>query len=306
MFRNITTVPQLAAAVGVVGAVLVGGFLLLAPAGKLSSLAAQNSERPGTGVIRVEHGQPKPQVQAPAAAAMPVVGSGVGPFNGEQKAAIETIVRDYFINNPEVFLDIQQAVEAKMEKIQADRLKMAVKDNAKELFKRSSAPIAGNPQGDITVVEFFDYNCGYCRKAFVDMAKLIEGDSKIKLVLKELPILSKGSEDAAKVALAAKAQGKYWEAHRALLTVRGELNEQTAFKAVEKIGLDMAKLKTDMESAAVLGEIKLVRDLAQKMGIQGTPHFLVGDRAIPGAPGNLLEQVQGHVAELRKTGCSVC
>ncbi len=297
MFRGITTVPQLAAVAGGVGAILVGGFLWLVPAGKPSSSAVQNGIRPSTTDVRVTQGQPAPTA---------VTGSGHGPFNAEQKTAIETIVRDYFINNPEAFLDIQQAVEARMEKIQAERQKMALKENAKDLFKRSNAPIAGNPQGDITVVEFFDYNCGYCRKAFLDMAKLIEGDSKIKLVLKELPILSKGSEEAAKVALAAKLQGKYWEAHRALLSVRGELNEQTALKAMEKVGVDLAKLKKDMESAEVLGEIKLVRDIAQKMGIQGTPHFLVGDRVIAGAPGNLLEQVQGHVAELRKTGCSVC
>ena len=113
-----------------------------------------------------------------------------------------------------------------MEKTQAEKVKGALKDHAKDIYKRSSAPVAGNPQGDITVVEFFDYNCGYCKRAFGDMAKLIEKDGKVKLVLKELPILSKGSEDASKVALAAKLQGKYWEAHRALLTVRGELNEQ--------------------------------------------------------------------------------
>ena len=108
------------------------------------------------------------------------------------------------------------------------------------------------------------------------------------------------------MALAAKLQGQYWEAHRAMLNVRGELNEQTSLKAVEKIGLDMAKLKKDMDSAEVKGEIVFVRELAQKMGIQGTPHFLVGDRVIPGAPGNLLETMTGHIAELRKTGCSVC
>lgn len=295
MRRLISTVPQLAAVAGACGAALVAGVLTLGSG--FNPLAAPAHAADVEKQVQLAQAAPGQPAQ-PGADAMP--------FNTQQRAAIERIVKDYFLNNPEVFLDIQQALESRMEKIQAERLKVALASNAKDLFKRSSAPIAGNPQGDITVVEFFDYNCGYCRKAFGDMAKLIEQDKKIKLVLKELPILSKGSEDASKVALAAKLQGKYWEAHRALLTVRGELNETTALKAVEKIGLDMAKLKKDMESAEVLGEIKLVRDLAQKMGIQGTPHFLVGDRAIPGAPGNLLEQMQGHVAELRKTGCSVC
>jgi protein-disulfide isomerase len=101
-------------------------------------------------------------------------------------------------------------------------------------------------------------------------------------------------------------QGKYWEAHRALITIRGEINEQSGLKAVEKLGLDMTRLKRDMESPEVKAEIGFVRDLAQKMGIQGTPHFLVGDRAIPGAPSNLLEQITSHVSDLRKNGCSVC
>lgn len=298
MFRLVSTVPQLAAVTGAIGALVVGG--VLAMSGNPLSSAAFASDRTRTGEIQVAQAAPAPTAQPPANA------NPYAPITPEQKTAIEKIVKDYFLNNPEAFLDIQQALEAKMEKIQADRLKVALTENAKDIFKRSTAPVAGNPQGDITVVEFFDYNCGYCRKAFGDMAKLLEKDTKVKLVLKELPILSKGSEEASKVALAAKLQGKYWEVHRALLTVRGELNEQTALKAVEKLGVDMARLKKDMESPEVLSEIKFVRDLAQKMQIQGTPHFLVGDRAIPGAPGNLLEQVQNHIAELRKTGCTVC
>ena len=248
----------------------------------------------------------RPVVLAQAPAAPSTAPAKPSPFNADQKAAIEQIVKDYFLNNPEAFLEIQTALEAKMEKIQADKLKTALQENAKDIFKRTNAPVAGNPTGDITIVEFFDYNCGYCKRAFTDIAKLIEKDNKVRVVLKELPILSKGSEEASKVALAAKLQGKYWEAHRALLGVRGELNEATALKAVERIGLDLARLKKDMESAEVKGEIAFVRGLAQKMGIQGTPHFLVGDRAIPGAPSNLLDQLSGNVAELRKSGCSVC
>lgn len=227
-------------------------------------------------------------------------------FNAEQKAAIHSIIKDYLLKNPEVFLEVQTALESKMETIQAEKLKLALKDNAADIFRRASSPMAGNPSGDVTVVEFFDYNCGYCKKAYTDIAALVDKDKKVKLVLKELPILSKGSEEAAKIAIAAKMQGKYWEAHRAMIQLRGEVNEQTGLKAVEKIGLDMTKLKKDMESDEVKTEIKFVRDLAQKMGIQGTPHFLVGDRAIPGAPGNLLDQINGHVADLRKNGCSVC
>jgi protein-disulfide isomerase len=235
--------------------------------------------------------------------------SAAAPFDESQKAAIHEIIKDYLINNPEVMLEVQNALETKMEKIQAEKLQGALQSNAAEIFRHAEAPVAGNPNGDVPIVEFFDYNCGYCKRAFGDIAKLVEGDSKIKLVLKELPILSKASEEAARVALAAHLQNKYWQVHGALLNIRGEVNEQTSIRAVERLnaGIDIARLKKDMSSEAVSAEIARVRDLARKMGIQGTPHFLVGDRAIAGAPGNLLEQIRTHVAEIRKSGgCAVC
>jgi protein-disulfide isomerase len=249
-----------------------------------------------------------PVVLAQAAPSAPSTQATPAPevFNADQKAAIEKIVKEYFLKNPEAFLEIQTALEAKMENIQAEKMKTALKENAADIFKRQSSPVAGNPKGDITVVEFFDYNCGYCRKAYGDIAKLVDSDSKIKLVLKELPILTKGSEEASRVAIAAKMQGRYWDVHRALITLRGEANEQTALKVVEKLGLDMTRLKKDMQSDEVKQEISFVRQLAHKMGIQGTPHFLVGDHVIPGAPGNLLEQISDYVTDLRKNGCSVC
>ena len=144
--------------------------------------------------------------------------AAASPFTAEQKAAIEKIIKDYLLANPEVMMDVQNALEAKMETLQAERLKLTLKESADEIFRRPNAPIAGNPNGDITVVEFFDYNCGYCKRAFSDIAKMVEKDPKVKVVFKELPILSKGSEEAAKVALAAQMQGKYWEVHRTLLS----------------------------------------------------------------------------------------
>lgn len=227
-------------------------------------------------------------------------------FSAEQKKAIEEIVKDYLINNPEVFLEIQQVLEAKMDKIQAEKLTVAISENAKDIYHDPNSAVAGNPNGNITVVEFFDYNCGYCKKSFADMIKLIGADSNIRIVFKELPILAKASDEAARVALAARLQGKYWEMHKALFENKGPANEANALKLAEKIGLDMAKLKTDMNGPEVRAEIEKTKKLAQKMGINGTPHFLVGDRSIPGAPENLLEQIKSLAADLRKNGCSVC
>ena len=156
------------------------------------------------------------------------------------------------------------------------------------------------------VIEFFDYNCGYCKRAFGDIVRLIDKDKQVRFILKELPILSKGSEETAKVALAAKMQGKYWEFHRAMLESTGQANEASALRIAEKLSLDMTKLKKDMAGPEVKKEIDDTRALAQKLGIQGTPHFLVADRIIPGAPENLLERMTKLVAEVRKEGCKVC
>jgi protein-disulfide isomerase len=227
-------------------------------------------------------------------------------ISGDQKGQIEAIVKEYLLTNPELLLEMQSALEAKMAKEEAAKTKVLVSENAKDLYRHPDAALAGNPDGDITVVEFFDYNCGYCKRGFGDVAKLIEEDKNIRFVFKEFPILREDSEDAARVALAAKMQGKYFEVHRELINSKGLVNEAAGLKAAEKHGLDMEKLKADMNSDEVTGEIERVKELAGKMGINGTPHFLVGDRAIGGAPQNLYELLRSNVAELRKSGCTYC
>jgi protein-disulfide isomerase len=250
---------------------------------------------------------PTPAAPTPAAPAATVLASGPGAFSPDQRGQIEAIVKAYLLNNPEVMVEIQQTLEAKMEKIQAEKMTVALQESSVELFRSPTAPIAGNPKGDVTVVEFFDYNCGYCKKAFIDIAAAAEKDKGLKLVLKEFPILSKGSEEAAKVALAAKMQGKYWEFHRAMLESQGQANEASALKVAEKLGLNIAKLKIDLASAEVKKEIDDTRKLAAKLGIQGTPHFLVGERPIGGAPDGLAELLVQTAAEIRKAGgCKVC
>lgn len=277
------------------------GGALLAPAILLlgAALAIGQNQLPGPAVAQAAKteaaGEPAPQVPA----------SRDG-LSAAQRKEVESIIKDYLINNPEVMMDVQNALESKMEKIQAERTTAAIQQNATEIFKPSGSPVVGNAKGDVTVIEFFDYNCPYCKKAFHDVAQLVDKDKQVKLILKEFPILSKGSEETAKVALAAKMQGKYWEFHRAMQELQGQSNEATALRVAEKVGLDMNKLRKDMAAPEVKNEIDQTRALAAKLGIQGTPHFLVGDRIIPGAPENLLEQMQKMVAEVRKDGCKVC
>ena len=204
-----------------------------------------------------------------------------------------------------MLVDAQNALEAKLDKVQSERMALAIKDNAAELYRPATSPIV-NAKGDVPVIEFFDYNCGFCKKAFPEVAQLIDSDKKIRLILKEFPILAKGSEEASRVALAAKMQGKYWEFHRAMLENPGQANEASALRVAERLGLDMARLKKDMLTPEVKKEIDATHALANKMGIQGTPHFIVGDRIIAGAPENLLELLNKNAAEVRKEGCKVC
>lgn len=238
--------------------------------------------------------------------ATPAYAGSVAAFSQEQRKAIEGIVKDYLIQNPEIFIEVQSALEAKLAEQEASRTKEMVASHAKEIYRSPNAPVAGNPDGDITVVEFFDYNCGYCKRGFGEIAKLIETDKNVRVVFKEFPILRDESEQAARVALAARMQGKYWEVHRDLITTKGLVNEAVGLKVAEKHGLDIAKLKADMGSAEVKAELDRVKTLAQTLSINGTPHFLVGDRAIGGAPENLADLLETHVAELRKAGCNYC
>jgi len=227
-------------------------------------------------------------------------------FSPEQKQAIEKIMKDYLVANPEVLLEVQSILETKMEKQAAEKTKAALADNAKEIYRSTGSPVAGKADGDITVTEFFDYNCGFCKRSFPEVAKLISTDPNLRVVFKEMPILSKGSEEASRVALAAKLQGKYWEVHQGLFDNKGQNNEATALRIAEKAGLDMARLKADMNGTEVNAELKSAKELAVRMGINGTPHFLVGDRSIAGAPDTLLSQLQSDIADMRKAGCSYC
>jgi protein-disulfide isomerase len=293
------------------------GAALLAPAILLVGTTLAIGQNPGQSAGQASEPAGTPAAAAPAspgapppasepAAAATTAPSGKSAFTPAQREELVTIVKEILLANPEILLEAQNVLEARMDKIQSDRMAVAVKENAGELFRPAGSPIVGNVKGDVPVIEFFDYNCGYCKKALSEVANFLDKDKKARFILKEFPILSKGSEEASKVALAAKMQGKYWEVHRALLEAPGQANETTALRAAEKLGLDMAKLKKDMASAEVKKEIDDTRALATKMGIQGTPHFIVGDRIIPGAPENLLELLNKHAAEVRKDGCKVC
>lgn len=243
-------------------------------------------------------------ISARADTIAPTAGGKV--FTDEQKKALGDIVRDYLIKNPEVLFEVQNALDEKSQKEQDAKLKDFMTKNAKEIYRAAGSSVAGDPNGDVTVVEFFDYNCGYCKRGLPEVQRLIHDDKKVRFVFKELPILSTGSLEAARVALAAKKQGKYWEFHQAMLGSKGQANEASALKIAEALGLDMAKVKADMASDAVKSELQSDLLLAKQLGINGTPHFLVGAKSIPGAPDDLHDQLEALVSGYRKTGCNMC
>lgn len=227
-------------------------------------------------------------------------------FTDGQRDAIEAIIKNYLVTHPEVLEDAMAELNKRQAAAEDEKHQASIEKNSDAIFNSPRNVTLGNKNGDVTFVEFFDYNCGYCKHGLHDVVKLVETDPKVRVVFKELPILSKGSEEASHVALAAQKQGKYWEMHKAMLGAKGQMNEAAALQIAEKLGLDMDKLKKDMVSPEVKAEIEKAAALAKKLGVNGTPHFLIGDRAVAGAPDDLYDQLERNVTELRKQGCSYC
>ena len=232
-------------------------------------------------------------------------------FTSKQKAAIENMIRDYLISNPQVTQEIIQAWQADQRRNQAvqqqeqiEKMRTAVIANKAEVFRSKFDFATGNLKGDVTMVEFFDYNCGFCKRSLPDILTLLKTDKNLRLVLKEFPILGPGSVYAARAAIASKKQNKYWEFHVALMRTRG-LSEAQVLRVATKTGLDVDKLKKDMEAPEVAQEIDANIKLANTLGVNGTPAFVVADRPIPGAVG--VEVLRTQIADVRaKGGCKIC
>ena len=252
--------------------------------------------------IANQPGEPAPVTQAEPATPAPAPAETA--FSAGQKKTIETLVREYLIQNPEILIEMTSELERKQAAAEQVSRDKAIAENATALFRDDSGLIAGNPDGDITIVEFSDYNCPYCKRAFNDVTKLLSADDKVRVVFKEFPIFGEQSLGAARVAIAAQKQGKYFDVHAGLLKSSGRSSEASALRIAEKLGLDMEKLKQDMDSQDVKSTITKTRSLAEKLGIQGTPFYLVGDRVVPGAPDNLYEIFVKTVAEVREKGCN--
>lgn len=223
-------------------------------------------------------------------------------FSAAEKTQIEQIVRDYLLKNPELLVEMSNALERQQE---ADKLAKAKGDALahKAALFESPNDFVVNPDGTIPVVEFFDYNCGYCKRVLPTITQLQESEKDVRFIYKELPILSKTSVVAAKAAIAARMQGKYLAYHNALMEVRGAIDEETVVQTAREVGLDIDRLQEDMKRDDVAQEIEANRALARTLNIRGTPTLFVGDRLIPGAIG--YEDLVQVVADQRSS-CSVC
>ena len=198
------------------------------------------------------------------------------------KAEVEKIVRDYLLRNPAVIREAMLALQIKEEKEKQDRGLNSLKSKKSEIFADINSPVIGNKNGDVAIVVFFDYFCGYCRKNLPELSKLLEKDSSVKVVFKEFPILGEQSVIAAKAALAAARQGKYLEFHKVLLEAEN-VNEEVIKTISGNLGLNYEKLQIDMKDVKIKEAINRTYSLAESLNIDGTPAYIIGDQIIPGA-----------------------
>src|SRR5438477_9685672 len=228
-------------------------------------------------------------------------------FTDAQRGDIEMIVKNYLIAHPEVLEEAMNELNKRQAAAEAEKHEASITQNADAIFNSPRGVTLGNKDGDVTFVEFFDYNCGYCKRAMSDMLDLLKSDPKLKVVLKEFPVLSQGSVEAAQVAVAARMQDptgkKYLDFHQKLLGGRGPADKARAMAAAKEAGLDTAKIEKDIASAEVRTTIEENFKLAEAMGVNGTPSYVIGKQIVVGAIGveGLKEKI--GVARCGKATC---
>jgi protein-disulfide isomerase len=210
-------------------------------------------------------------------------------FSIDQRRSIEGIIKDYLVSHPEVLQEAMDALDKRQKEADADKARVTIRDNKTTIFNSPHQVVLGNPQGKVTMVEFFDYNCGYCKHALPDMVELLKSNPELRFVLKEFPVLGPGSVEAAHVAVAARMQDptgkKYLDFHQKLLGGRGQADKARALAVAKDVGFDMARIEKDMESPEVKATIDENMKLADALGVNGTPSYVVGDQVVVGAVG---------------------
>lgn len=240
------------------------------------------------------------------ASALAVVPQPASALDIKDKAELERFIHDYIVGHPEVLLEAQDALQAKQAADQRKTAKAAIARNGDALFHAPGDIALGNPEGDITVVEFFDYNCPYCKHAIDDMDTIIEEDSNVRFVLKEFPILGPDSLAASHVSMAFRmiAPDKYRKFHEELLGGEARATEERAFEVAAKFGVDKEAIEKKMKDPAIDASIKQTYALANDLGITGTPAYVIGDEAVSGALGSqVLSEKIDNVRKCNSTAC---
>lgn len=230
-----------------------------------------------------------------------------GEFSAAQKTGIEKIVHDYLVANPEVIREAIDELEKRQKQAEAASREKAVNEQGDKLLASVNQAVVGNPDGDVTLVEFFDYNCGYCKQSLASVAKLIENDPKLRVVLKDFPILGADSVETAQIATAARMQlspQKFWEFHKKLLSTRGHIGKPQALAAAKEAGADMDRLEKDAASPETQAALKEVATLADQLKFDGTPSWVIGKEAVVG--GLPYAQLKAKIDNMRKCGKATC
>ena len=216
----------------------------------------------------------------------------------EQRQAIEGIIHDYLLHNPDVLIEALRGAEERLNHEADANATKVLSDRRSEIFDDPATPVGGNPRGDVTIVEFFDYRCPYCKQVLPSLQALLKEDRKLRFLYKEMPVLGPQSVTAAHAALAAQRQGKYEAFHTAMMATKGQITEETVYKVAGSVGLDVDRLKQDMKAPEIEQALKANLALASALNIHGTPGFIIGDHIVPGAID--LDSLKSMVADARK------
>jgi protein-disulfide isomerase len=228
-------------------------------------------------------------------------------FSDAQRGEIERIIKNYLVSHPEVLEEASAELDKRKQMAEAEKAKNEIKNHSEALFNSPRQVTVGNASGDVTLVEFFDYNCGYCKRALTDLTTIMKDDSKLRVVLKEFPVLGPGSIDAAKVAVAVRMQDKgkkYFDFHTRLLNGRGQADKARALAAAKEAGFDVARIEKDINSDEVRVSLEESMKLAEALGLNGTPSYVVGQEIVIGAVGLEALRQKVNIARCGKATCS--
>lgn len=232
------------------------------------------------------------------AIAAPVAAQSLTPA---QKTEFEGVIKDYLMRNPEVLRDALVELQRKEKAAEAAARSKIIADPGSALFKSDNHAVIGNPNGKLVIVEFFDYNCGYCKKAVGDLATLLKTEPELKVILKDFPVLGPKSLEAAEVALAVKKflkGDKFFDFHQKLLASRGQIGRAQALAVAKEAGVDMAKLDAELANPTLRAGLSESLELGDSLGLTGTPSYIVGQEVVVGAVG--LDEMKAKLASARK------